>query len=44
MVRMHAEVVGPLGRRGRHLQAIELHLHIVLCDYSVQENQEACHK
>jgi hypothetical protein len=40
---MLAEFVGPLGRHGRHLQAIEQRLRIVLCVYNVQENQEARH-
>jgi hypothetical protein len=41
MARMRAEFVGPLGRHGCHLQKIKLHLHIILCVYNVQENQEA---
>jgi hypothetical protein len=43
MVRMLAEFVGPLGRHGCHLQAIEPHLRIIPCVYNVQENREARH-
>jgi hypothetical protein len=42
MVHICAEFVGPLGRHGHNLQTIEPRLHIVLCAYNVQENQEAC--
>jgi hypothetical protein len=41
MVHICTEFVGPLGRHGRHLQTIELHLRIVLYVYNVQENREA---
>jgi hypothetical protein len=41
-VHMCAEFDGPLGRHGRDLQIIELHLHIVLCVYNVKENSVDC--
>jgi hypothetical protein len=40
MLRMLAEFVGPFGRQGRNLQAIEPRLRIFLCVYNVQENRE----
>jgi hypothetical protein len=40
---MRAEFVGPFGRHGHNLQTMKPILHMVLCVYNVQENQEARH-